>query len=205
MILFHHTHSRWIQDGSPNINKRGRKEGRAQLSKPSCSLANDGSRLDKKTCMCPCNLTCTCIRSKRSPPAKPTKKRTPLFSFHHHSALPKTEHASPSTHLASPPYPSLSPHTLTVPWPFQLLQKPSILVESAAAMVLACMLGWGEGKECERLSANATAALLLAPSVSFPSLSFSLSPVHTIAWMTHRRRRQWGGEVGMEEKEDWDI
>lgn len=175
MILFHHTHSRRIQDGSPNINRRGRKEGRAQLSKPpravGCSLAGGGGRLDKKTC--PCNLTCTCIRSKRFPPAKQPKTNPTTFL-----SLPNQNMHLHQPSLASPIPPiCIPPHTLTVPWPFQLLQKPSILVESAAAMVLACMLGWVRGKTANGFLLTLLPLCCWLCLYCFP-LSLSLSLAH---------------------------
>lgn len=92
--------------------------------------------------------------------------------------------------LSVPPHstPSCIPCTpwtpFLLPWHFQLLQKPSFLVESAAAMVLACMLGWVRGRTAKRF----LLMLLLQPLhclrciCRFPSLSFSLAhrftPVH---------------------------
>lgn len=125
-----HTHSRGIQDRSPQYKQEGeRRACHAVYHPPMHSAARwptmAATSIKKNVCVHASSISHT-------PVLNPATFLSPSFypcQIHHHS------HHS---HL----HPSLSPHTLTVPWHFQLLQKPSILVESAAAMVLACMLGW---------------------------------------------------------------
>ncbi len=125
----------------------------------------------------------TCTSPKKSNSLKKKKKFNPRHA--HASSPPHDIHP----HLASPVPQDPLPPTLALPVAPEAFHLGWICGCHGAGLHTRL----GEGKDCESLSANATATAspLLAPYLSLSlSLFLSRSPVHTSAWMTHRRRRR---------------